>query len=217
MGVAELPAYPPKRKWLHGTDTARGAVSLLVAPGARGKSTWLLTLCLACASGRDLLGSHIFGGPLRVLYINAEDATNEIALRLRAAMSHHSLSDADVPGLCVAGVDRLQLALLFADRNQTRLMDEGWSTLRRELDRARPDILVIDPLVAVVGGVSLNDNAAAALLLNRLVSLAAERNLGIIIAHHVAKYRDAASAESAMGAASLVNLARICLTIEPLS
>jgi hypothetical protein len=118
--VAELPALPPKRKWLHGTDTARGAVSLLVAPGARGKSTWLLTLALACASGRQLLGSHIFGGPLRVLYLNAEDATSEIALRLRAAMRHHGLNDADVPGLRLAGVDRLRITLLEADRGQPR-------------------------------------------------------------------------------------------------
>jgi Primase C terminal 2 (PriCT-2)/AAA domain/Bifunctional DNA primase/polymerase, N-terminal len=67
VAVADLPVMPPKRKWLYGKYLVRGAVSLLVAPGARGKSTWLLTSALACASGRAILGQHVFGGPLRVL------------------------------------------------------------------------------------------------------------------------------------------------------
>ncbi len=84
--IANLPLIPPKRQWVHGNDLMRGAVSMLVAPGARAKTTWLLTSALACASGRPLLGAHVYGGPKRVLYLSAEDSTNEIALRLRAAM-----------------------------------------------------------------------------------------------------------------------------------
>jgi hypothetical protein len=217
VSAAGLPAIPPKRKWLHGTDVARGAVSLLVAPGARGKSTWLLTLALACASGRSILGDHVFGGPLRVLYLNAEDSTNEIGLRLRAAMTHHKLVDADVAGLQVAGVDRLRFTLLAADRGQPRLNEVDWSALNAEIDQVKPDIVIIDPLVSLMGGVSLNDNSAAALVIGQFVRIAAQKNLGAVIAHHAAKNREAASAEAAMGAASLVNLARICLAIEPLA
>jgi hypothetical protein len=217
ISAAALPAIPPKRKWLHGTDVARGAVSLLVAPGARGKSTWLLTLALACASGRSIFDDRVFGGPLRVLYINAEDSTNEIGLRLRAAMTHHGLTDADVAGLQVAGVDTLQLTLLAADRGQPRLNEIDWKALVAEIDEVRPDMLIIDPLVSLMGGVSLNDNSAAALAMGQFVRIAAQKNLGIVIAHHAAKNREATSAEAAMGAASLVNLARICLAIEPLA
>ena len=217
ISAAGLPAIPPKRKWLHGTDIARGAVSLLVAPGARGKSTWLLTLALACASGRSIFGDHVFGGPLRVLYLNAEDSTDEIGLRLRAAMTHHKLVDADVAGLQVAGVDRLRFTLLAADRGQPRLNEVDWSALIAEIDQVKPDIVIIDPLVSLMGGVSLNDNSAAALVIGQFVRIAAQKTLGVVIAHHAAKNREAASAEAAMGAASLVNLARICLAIEPLA
>ena len=217
IAVGTLPAVPPKRQWLHGIDAVRGAVSLLVAPGARGKSSWLLTLALACASGQPLLGSPIFGGQLGVLYINAEDSTDEIGLRTRAAMIHHSLTDADVPGLHVAGVDCLRLTLLKAERGQPLLHQPDWDFLTGELDRLKPDLLLIDPLVSLMGGVSLNDNSAAALAFGNFVRIAAERNLAIIIAHHAAKNRDNSSADAAMGAASLVNLARICLAIEPLS
>ena len=70
--IADLPLVPRKREWLHGTDLMRGAVSMMVAPGARAKTTWLLTCALACASGRSLLGANVFGGPLSVLYLSAE-------------------------------------------------------------------------------------------------------------------------------------------------
>ena len=216
LRITDLPAVPAKRQWLHGTDLARGAVSLLVAPGARGKSSWLTTLGLACASGRSLLGAHVFGGPLRVLLVNAEDATNEIALRLRAAMQHCGLTDADVAALHVAGVDRLRLNLVRANGGVAGLDPAGWSTLATELDLIQPDVLIIDPLISTMGATSTNDNAAAALLMGRLVALAAERRMGIMVAHHAAKGRDPASADSAMGAASFVNLARIALAIEPL-
>jgi hypothetical protein len=41
--------------------------------------------------------------------------------------------------------------------------------------------------------------------------------MAVMIAHHAAKGRDPTSAESAMGAASFVNLSRIVLSIEPLA
>lgn len=215
--ASSLPLIPQKRKWLHGTDLARGAVSLLVAPGGRGKSSWLIALALACASGRGLLDSHVFGGPLRVLYFNAEDGIDEVTIRLRAAMQRHSLTDADVPDLYVAGADNLTISLIKVERGTPSLDVNGWQVLIAEVARCRPDILILDPLVALVGGASLNDNAAAALMMRQLVSLAASNNLAVMIAHHTAKAREVSSAEAAMGAASIVNLARISLAVEGLN
>jgi hypothetical protein len=68
-----------------------------------------------------------------------------------------------------------------------------------------------------MGGVNQNDNAAAALFMSQLVGLSAKRGIGVMVAHHAAKGRDPTSAESAMGAASYVNLSRIALAIEPLA
>lgn len=216
LPVAALPAIPTKRQWLHGTDLVRGAVSLIVAPGGKGKSSFLTSLALACASGRPLLDSHVFGGELRVLYINAEDSTDEIALRVRAAMAHHQLIDAHVGGLYVAGADRLSLTLIKVERGTPGLNPPGWQELRALVSLHKPDVLILDPLVAVVGGATLNDNAAAALLMRELVSLAALNKLSVIIAHHTSKNRELGNADAAMGAASIVNLARISLAIEPL-
>src|SRR6185437_10398170 len=91
--IGGLPLIPPKRRWLHGTDLIRGAVTVLVAPGGRAKSTWLLACALACASGRPLLDTHVFGGPLRVLCLSTEDGMPEMALRLRAAMTQYGLTN----------------------------------------------------------------------------------------------------------------------------
>jgi hypothetical protein len=215
--ISSLPLIPPKRQWVHGTDLIRGAVSMLVAPGARAKTTWLLTSALACASGRSLLGAHVYGGPKRVLYLSAEDSTNEIALRLRAAMQHHVLSDSDVSGLHIIGAENWGLSLLVGSRGTLAIDQRGWDALNAELDHLEPDILILDPLINLMGGVDSNDNSAAALLMGQFVALAARRRMAVMIAHHAAKGRDPTSAESAMGAASFVNLSRIVLSIEPLA
>jgi hypothetical protein len=215
--VASLPLIPPKRLWLHGNDLMRGGVSMFVAPGGKAKSTWLLTCGLACASGRPLLGAHIFGGPLNVLYISAEDPIDEIARRLRAAMQHHGLSDADVASYHVIGAATWGLSLLRTVGAAPMIDEQGWSALRAELDRIQPDVLIIDPLINFMGGVDANNNSAAALLIGQLAALAAGRRIAIMVAHHAAKGRDPTSAESAMGAASFVNLCRIALSIEPLA
>jgi AAA domain len=215
--IASLPLIPPKRRWVHGTDLMRGAVSMLVAPGARAKTTWLLTCALASASGRSLLGAHVYGGPKRVLYLSAEDSTNEIALRLRAAMQHHGVSDTDVSGLSVIGAENWGLSLLGGSRGTLAIDQRGWGALNAELDTLEPDVLILDPLINLMGGVDSNDNSAAALLMGQFVALAARRGMAVMIAHHAAKGRDPTSPESAMGAASFVNLSRIVLSIEPLA
>lgn len=214
--VSQLPTIPPKRKWLHGNDLIRGAVSVLVAPGGRAKSTWLLACALACASGRDLLGAHVFGGPLRVLCLSTEDGLPEMALRIRAAMTHFGLSDADLPGLHIIGADGWGLPLLQMDGKRAVFDTAGMNALIAELDHTKPDLLIIDPLINALGGVDPSENGAAALLMRQLVHLATTRQMAVALAHHTSKGRDIASAESAMGAVSFINLARIALSIEPL-
>jgi hypothetical protein len=217
-----MPQTLPKREWLHGVDTMRGAVSLLVAPGGRGKSAFLIGVTLACASGRQLMGQKIYGDPanknrLNVLYINAEDQQREIDLRVHGAMVHHKLSANDLPGLHTAGVDRLPLSLLIQLRQAAQLNEPDWQLLEAEIAAVKADIVVIDPLVSVMGGANVNDNAAASVLMKRFVELAAKLNVGFVVAHHTSKGSDIASQNAAMGAASLTNLARIQLSLETLA
>jgi hypothetical protein len=134
-------------------------------------------------------------------------------------MQHHGLNDADLPGLHVIGADMWDLPLLgyAGNGNVPAPYSPGWEALNAELERIKPDIIILDPLLALMGGVDSNNNSAAAMFMGTLVKLAADRRMAVVVAHHAAKGRDPTSAESAMGAASFVNFARIALTIEPLS
>jgi hypothetical protein len=217
VSISSLPTLPDKREWLHGTDLIRGAVSLIFAPGARGKTAWLTAMALACASGRPLLGAHVFGGPLKVLYLSAEDSRNEINLRMQAAMQHHGLTAVDVPGLQIIGAENWGLPLLKSIHGAPVLDERGCAVLAAELDHIQPDVLIIDPLINVMGGVDANNNSAAAVLMGYLARDTATRRHALMIAHHASKGRDPLSAESAMGAASITNLSRIVLSIEPLA
>jgi hypothetical protein len=148
--------------------------------------------------------------------MSAEDSRNEIALRVRAAQQHHGLTDADVPGLYVIGADQWGLPLLGTAGGAPRIDQLGFNALISELDRIKPDVLIIDPLINVMGGVNVNENSGAGLLIGQFAALAARRRIAIMIAHHASKGRDPKSVESAMGAATLTNLCRIVLAIEPL-
>ena len=108
------------------------------------------------------------------------------------------------------------MPLLRAEGNRAVLDQRGIDALTAELDHIKPDVLIIDPLINVLGGANANDNATAALLMGSLARLAATRRMSVALAHHVSKGREVSSAESAMGAASFINLARIALAIEPL-
>jgi hypothetical protein len=188
---------------------------MLVAPGGRGKSAWLLGMALACATGRPLLGTpvHAAAGGMRVLYVNAEDGTEEISRRVLGAIIHHGLNKQDVATLQVAGVDRLRFTLLTGERGDTKLNASGRDALRDAVIGAGADVLILDPL-ANLSAVSLNDNHAATMLMAELTRLAVELDIGIVIAHHTAKGRDVTSQEAASGAAAIVNSARISLAIE---
>jgi hypothetical protein len=132
-------------------------------------------------------------------------------------MQHHQLNDSDVPGLYVIGADKWGLSLLRSVGNVPVPDEQGWSALDAELDQIKPDLLVADPMMSMMGGVDGNNNSAAAALMGKLVKLAADRHMAIAIAHHAAKGRDPTSQDSAMGAATFVNFARTVLTIDSLS
>jgi hypothetical protein len=71
------PTNFPRRQFLYGRQYARKYVSTTVAGSDVGKTTLVLTECLAMASGKPLLGVH-FKHPLRIWYWNGEDPREEM-------------------------------------------------------------------------------------------------------------------------------------------
>lgn len=104
-----------QRPWLYGRQLVRGTVSVIVAPGATGKSALTVGMALALTTGRSLLGKEVHGGPQRCWLWNLEDDADELARSISAAAWVHEVDPArdvadrlfldsglDGAGLCTA-------------------------------------------------------------------------------------------------------------------
>ena len=76
---------------------------------------------------------------------------------------------------------------------------------------------MLDPLVVFCGGGNMNDNAAMALVMQRLKGLAVKYNCAILVVHHTKKGGERGDPETVSGAAAIVNLARRALMPVPMT
>jgi RecA-family ATPase len=208
-----LSDIPPHRQWLYGVDLLRGDLSLLVSPGAVGKTSLALGMAASVAIGKPLLGEKIWGsGPLKSLYINAEDSGIEMRRRALAFCQQHTITQQELDRLYIAGTDDLRVrGLSFlspAGQNSSVLDQAGLAHLDSLLASLLPDLVVIDPLIALCGGGNVNDNAAMALVMREIKRLAIKYNCSILIVHHTRKGGDPGSAEAISGASAIKDLAR---------
>ena len=90
------PSSIPPRKWIYGNSLLRGSVSLLVAPGASGKTALTAGMAVALATGRNTLGKEVWGGPKRVWLWNLEDSQDEISKLLHASFIHWKVEKSDI-------------------------------------------------------------------------------------------------------------------------
>jgi hypothetical protein len=202
----------PHRRTLYGFDLVRGELTVVGGPGGAGKSSLAIGIGGTIAAGRELLGEKIYGTDLRVLLVNAEDSTNEIRRRVIAFSLAHGLVEQDLGRLCIAGADHPNVqAMSFLRVNAAGSSDldtSGLVMLEAALEALRPDLVVLDPLIALCAGGNTNDNSSMALVMRALKWLATKFDCAILIVHHTRKGGDAGSAEAISGAAAIVNLAR---------
>ena len=78
-------------------------------------------------------------------------------------MQHHRLNDADLPGLHIIGADTWGFPLLGCMGNMPVPHKPGWDALNAEIGRINPDVIILDPLLSLMGGVDGNNNSAAAI------------------------------------------------------
>ena len=155
----------PHRRWLYGTYLIRGEITVLAAPGGAGKTALATGMAVEIAAGVALLDENIFGSDLKVLFINGEDGGTEIRRRIWAlCLAHaHKISGENLDRLYVAGADdpRVQKLSFLRTTNSTNSMLDmsGFQILESALDALRPDVLILDPLVAFCGGGNMNDNS----------------------------------------------------------
>jgi hypothetical protein len=201
------------RRWLYGIDLVRGEITVQGAPGGAGKTSLAIGMAIAIATGKALLQETVWGeGEFKALYINAEDSGIEMQRRIWAFCLKHSVTEQELDRLYVAGTEGplvQALSLLRTTEKNLSVLDRaGFNRLEELLAKLYPDLVVIDPLIALCGGGNVNDNAAMSLVMRELKRLATKFDCAIQIVHHTRKGGDPGSAEAISGAAAIVNLAR---------
>jgi RecA-family ATPase len=214
----------PHRRWLYGTYLIRGEVTVLAAPGGAGKTALATGIAVEIATGIDLLGEKIYQArDLSVLFINGEDASTEIRRRLWAVCLAYAnkLAGKNLDRLYVAGANDPQVQCLSflrtTDRSFSVLDQSGFQILESGMSTLRPDLVVLDPLVAFCGGGNMNDNAVMAQVVRELKHLATKHDCAVLVVHHTRKGIDDGNADAISGASAIVNLARKALMPVPMT
>ncbi len=218
------PATIPRRDFLYGFELRRKQLSMVVAPGAAGKTTLKVGRALCMVLGRDLLGHRVWNGPHRVWLWNLEDEVEECEKTVHAFLKLWNIDPADLDGrLFVDGVDSPGSPLLklarAEDRNGARLQVPVVEGVVEAMLRRKIDYLDVDPFVSS-HAVEENDNAAIDLVAKAWVKVAARTNAAVCLAHHIRKPSSAggdSSAYDARGAGAAINAARSVLVINPMS
>jgi AAA domain len=213
----------PHRRWLYDTYLIRGEITVLAAPGGAGKTALATGIAIEVATGIEVLAKKIYKDrDLSVLFINGEDSSVEIVRRIRAFCLAHAykLGSQSLDRLLVLGADNSKvhsLSFLKTDKTVSTVDVSGFDALRGALEILRPDLVVLDPLVAFCGGGNMNDNSAMAQVLRRLKTLASEYDCAMLIVHHTKKGGESGDQEAILGAAAIVNLARRAIMPMPIT
>lgn len=206
----------PRRPWVWGRWLLLSTVSAIVAPGGVGKSSFVASMLLSLASGRqDILGKTVWAGPKRVWYWNLEDGLAELEMQLvAAAMFHRVTQDACGDRIYLdSGPEGAELRIAVEDRDGYRIAVPMVEALIAELIARKIDVLIIDPFVSS-HGVSENDNSAIDAVVKTWASIAKRAGCAIVLVHHSKKLgAEKVTAESSRGASALVSAARVTLVL----
>jgi hypothetical protein len=208
------------RRLVYGIDLYRGEITVLAAPGGTGKSSYAIGVSAELAANKSVLGEKIWIHQPKVLYVNGEDSKEENVRRIWSFCLKHHIRDQDIQRLHFLGSDdwrTQQLSFLRSERGNSVLDGNGVTFLEHMLDAVKPDLLVLDPLLAFCGGGNVNDNAVMALVMRALKRLANKFNCAVLILHHTRKGGEPGSAEAVSGASSIVNLARRAISVVPMT
>jgi hypothetical protein len=191
-------------------------LSSLVGDGAVGKSALRLAQALALATGRPLTGEYVHHRA-HVLYLSLEDDEEELRRRLKAAVLHHKVSDAELTGGWLWLATPRGLKLATADRKGNVTIGGLSGRLIEAIRKRGIDAVIVDPLVKA-HGVPENDNNALDRIADLLTSIAIAENVAVDCPHHTRKgASDPGNADSGRGASAYKDAARLVYTLTPMS
>lgn len=223
--IGELAKPVPPRDWLFGDLALAKKVTVLVAPGGAGKSTFSLSMAISKATGRNILDiSPLERGPVWIY--NNEDDKEEMKRRVVAIMQNNGIPESELFDEDVNGKN--QRPLLFLNSGE----DERFRIATKKDGLIRPaavkavikhiqdngiKLWIVDPLVSTHPA-NENDNGEMETIADMYRTIAQATGCAVILIHHTKKPQDADSSghegnmDTLRGASALQGVARIICT-----
>jgi len=209
------PREPDPDELIQDRFLCRGATLLFVGRTGLGKSSFTLQLAIAWATGRECFGFRPTG-PLRSLFIQSENDPRDLAEMRSGIFDGLELAQADRTAagqaVHVATIDD-STGIEFVRRRLTPLVE-----------RVKPDLLWLDPLLAYLGGDASDQRTVSDFLRVHLAPVIHRARLGFIPIHHTPKapredngngWATTDFAYAGAGSAELANFPRAVVSLEP--
>jgi hypothetical protein len=155
----------------------RGAGALLVGSSGIGKSTLVIQKCICWAVGRECFGIKP-RGPLKILYVQAENDEGDLCEMRDGVLEHLKLTDKERKTL-----EKNFICVFESSRTSTEFITQ----LERLLEEHSPDLLILDPALSYIGGDANQQETVGGFLRNLLNPLLQKYNCGVVIVHHTNK------------------------------
>lgn len=189
-----------ERRWF-----CRGNIGILYGESGLGKSSLLAQLLIGWSLGSTVLGIRPMR-PVRSLLVQAENDLGDLSEMLRGVTMGMDITEQKDLEVINASVRIMTEACVSG-------ADKVMAYLRPLMDGFRPDLLVIDPLFAFLGGNASDQEVASPFIRNMLMPLAAEYGCAILLVHHTNKPGANGRQASFAGSQEWENAARMTMSL----
>ena len=203
---------PPRAFLYGGKHYARKYIGASIGSGGRLKTSHGLFEAIEMASGRNFTsGVESSDGPLRVLFLNAEEDQDELDRRLAALCLRYNITKPDLGGrLFVRSVRDAPLRFATMVRGTATLNEQALADLGDFIKNEQIDIFMLDPWVSF-HAVRESENTDMDLVIKHgLGRIANETNSAGEIFHHPGKPKlgHDTTVEDARGASAIILASR---------
>ena len=213
---------PPAIDWVvHGLK--RGDVGILSAPGGTGKSMFCLPLADAVSRGKDLFGQWPVGSLGDVIYLYADDDTDDLRNRVYYLYQSQSIESVNFGRIHSFNVrldpPRFMVSHIIDERGLLQPQTDVVLAITQRIISIcnNPRLLIIDPL-RKFHTLEENSNTEMEQLLTFFARWASELRVALLLVHHTGKSAvlngQGNTQQSARGASAIVDQARWHVTLQ---
>lgn len=205
------------RDWVQKGRFIAGFLSVLIAPGGAGKSNLSLLDAMSIALGKSLNG---FEEPKAagVWVYNTEDPIDEIRRRILALCVTNQIKPSFLENLHITSGRDSPLIVAKAGRNGVVINSKAMDEMIQYIKDNKIRLLMVDPFVRS-HEVNENDNMQIDKVAWVFQRIAERASCSVLLVHHSRKpgaYGGGGDMNTARGASSLINAARIAHTLSPM-